>query len=170
MSDTDELDSGTVLNFFARLELHLSRLHDAVRANAHRPAPIPLDVRIPKSSTIPASGIDYIDLGAPPQGQRWLVRSIVVGGLTQATAALGQADVYVSASKPTSLSLADWHDSTGTGNTLPAIAFYDGRNLVVMPPEHLYIVITNGTPTQQYLTCASIEQYTEAAYDKMFPL
>lgn len=168
MSDYQPDDS--TVSLFARLELHLNRLHDAINANRRRPVPIPVDLRLTRSDTMPASGTGYIDLGSPSQGNVWLVRRIVIGGLSFAITALGRGDVFISAIKPTIASLSDWHDSTGAGNTLPAIAFYDGRNMVVKPNERIWVIISNGTPTQQYIAAASVEQYTEAAFKEMFSL
>src|SRR5271154_5558904 len=52
-----------------------------------------------------ASGNAIIDLGVAPQGFRWRLRSLVIGGTTWSTTATGTALLFVSPSPPQALTL-----------------------------------------------------------------
>lgn len=166
--NTDE--GGFFAAAFAKLSLSLNGVTDAIKANQDRPTPIPVDLRKFASVAANAAGVAYLDLGAPDQGTRWLIRHISVGGVTYDTTVIGRCDVYVAATKPVVSNLPDLQDSTGIGDTLPAIAFYGARDLTVMTSEHLWLVVVGGGPGVLYSAGVSVEQYTEGSYSKAFSL
>ena len=131
-------------------------------------ARVPSIIRIQGSGVIPTPTAAFgINLGGPDPGFDWVVRRIVVGGLTWSTTAAGTAEVYV-----TGLG-AQWGTSAGGSGTvagvrsladlvdqsasLPNKAFYGREQLVVKESESLVVVILNGTAAQQYSAAAAIQ-------------
>ena len=172
--DSEEGSTGWLKGLFLRLELRIGEITDAIKGlqkSVDKRVAAPVWYRIAQSVVIPASGVGVIRLAGPDQGHYWHVRGISVGGLTPITTAAGRADVYVSAADLRSsanlatLGLADWRDQA---TTLPNIASFASEELPLRLNEELYIVITNGTVGQQYVACAQVTDYEEAALRQEF--
>lgn len=131
-------------------------------------ARVPAVVRIQNSGIIPTPTAPFgINIGGPDAGFEWVVRRIVVGGLTWTTTAAGTAEVYV-----TGLG-AQWGTSGGGSGTvagvraladlvdqaasLPNKGYYGRDELVVKENESLVVVIQGGTAAQQYVATAGIQ-------------
>ncbi len=112
----------------------------------------PVDYGIGVAGVYPASGNLLLNFGSPDQGTRWEVTGVVLGGVDSNTVAAGQAGLYVSGQLPAPggaapagiTALAD------RAPTLPDVAFYGTRQLVVNDQEYLFAIIFGGTPGQTY--------------------
>ena len=183
------------IGFFADLTATLGGLRDQIKADrdwrdknrrAAAFAEIPVDRPLLSMGAFPTSGIVAFDLGGPDLGRIWLVRRIAVGGITPTTTAAGRADVFVSAIPPvdpvtggtggggtlTGTALragvtAEWRDQA---TTLPLAAQYSNRQIVVNPNESLWIVISSGTVSQQYVVNAGVEEYMLSAAKQSYEL
>jgi hypothetical protein len=122
------------------------------------------------SATADTSGNALIVLDACPQGYRWVVRHVVVGGVTWETTAAGNAQLLVTSSPPTNnvdgpVSLANVVDATNNpgasaGTGLPSIAFYDEGDMIVLQPgEWLCVYVYGGTSAQQYVATARVDRH-----------
>ena len=121
------------------------------------------------SATADTSGNALIILDACPQGYRWVVRHVVVGGVTWATAAAGNALLLTTSSPPANadapVSLQNVVDATnnpgaGAGTGLPSIAFYDEGDMIVLQAgEWLCVYVYGGTSTQQYVATARVDRH-----------
>lgn len=112
----------------------------------------PVDYGIGVSGVYPAAGNLVLSFGGPDQGTFWELESIVLGGTDENVTVAGSAGLYVSAFLPPSgtsapggiTSLAD------LAKTLPNVAFYGKRDIVVNDGEYLFAVIIGGTPGTTY--------------------
>jgi hypothetical protein len=121
------------------------------------------------SATADTAGNALIVLDSCPQGQRWVVRKVVVGGVTWATTAAGNALLLVTSSPPANvdapISLVNVEDATnnpgaGAGTGLPSIAFYDEGDMIVLAPnEWLCVYVYGGTSTQVYMATARVDRH-----------
>jgi hypothetical protein len=114
-----------------------------------------------------------LDCGGPAQGRCWSVRRIVVGGTQLATTAAGTAEVYAYAGPPDAglPILAELQDATILASTpLPNIAYYNPGQVVVQPPEHLWVIFRNATASQQYCVGGTATDYRVDGYDAGFLL
>lgn len=117
------------------------------------PEPIlPIFGRSVGSVTIPASGFAVVDLGGPEGAHVRYVRRIAISGSAPGVALGGRGDVYVTAnqSMATAASFAGvdqsaWEDQA---TTLPLVGTYGRGELIVKGNEHLFVVISSGTPGQ----------------------
>ena len=100
----------------------------------------------------------------PQPGQIWIVRAIRVGGITPTTTAAGRADIYQSPVDPTyggaAGNTANWIDQAVS---LPLVAMYSSRQIVLRAPDNLYVVVTNGTAAQQYVPNVQVEVYNDGS-------
>ena len=125
----------------------------------------PVNYSTNASGVFPAAGNLVLSLGTPDQGTYWEVESCVVGGSDQNVAAAGTAGLYVSGFLPPSgtsqspglTSLAD------QAKTLPNVAFYGGRDIVVNDQEYLFLIVFGGTAAQQYQANAQVTVFTTAS-------
>ncbi len=135
------------------------------RANQLKLASIPIDYRRVNNVIIPTpTAAAGIGLGGPQQGRVWLVRRIIVSGLTWGTAAAGTAEFYAGAIP--SMLAASTRDASllmDESAFIPNKAFYSNRQVVIKSPETLHIVIVGGTAGQQYIASSQIEDYDESA-------
>jgi hypothetical protein len=108
-----------------------------------------VEVPIRKVATSPASGSLVIGCGGPAYNRLWEVKRLTVGGVTWATSVNGSALVVVGSVADGSVNppLTDIADQAGT---LPNVAYYSTRQLVVRHPNHLFVVILTPTATTQY--------------------
>ena len=114
----------------------------------------PVDYGIGVSGIYPATGNLVLVFGTPDQGTYWEIESCVLGGTDVNVTATGSAGLYVSAVLPVPggggvapggiTSLAD------RAATLPNVAFYGRRDLVVNDQEYLFAVIFGGAAGQTY--------------------
>ena len=151
-------------------DLNEKRYQEMRRRNQLR-TQVPIDYKPKANCIIPASGNPTaMGFGGPEAGFYWLVRRLVVGGLTWGTSAAGTAEVYVTASEVTAVlrGLTDLVDEA-SGAT-PAIP----RGLLLRAPdqarapEKLYVVIVGGTIGQQYAGNAQIEVHRQVAASEEF--
>lgn len=131
-------------------------------------ARVPSVVRIQNSGIIPTPTAAFgINMGGPDSGFEWVVRRIVVGGLTWSTTAAGTAEVYVTGlgaqwgtsagGSGTAAGVRSLADLVDQASTLPNKAFYGRDELVVKENESLVIVILSGTAAQQYVASIGVQ-------------
>lgn len=104
--------------------------------------------------TCDTNGYAVIQLNGPQIGRRWVVRCVLVGGLTWGTTAAGSAVLVVQSQAPSTdmqPPLVNCNDQTGT---LPNKAFYGHGEVVVGQMQRLWLVVTGGTSTQVYAATA----------------
>lgn len=169
MPENSELDllAGLKITLSSiREEMERNRVDRARRDIQARAAETPRLVRLNGAVVIPAGGFAWIPLNfrGPDSGHFWMVRQIVIGGLTPITAAAGRADVFVSAQDFTNSTLAavgllDWRDQA---TALPLVGPYGKGEMYVKADEYLQIAISNGTPGQQYVCGVMVEDFQEA--------
>lgn len=107
-----------------------------------------VEVMLRSAAVSGSSGSLILGLGGPPYGRLWEVKRLTVGGALWTSTVAGQAIVVVSpASGQLTPTLADVADQAGS---LPSVAYYSTRQLVVRHPNHLYVVILTPTATTQY--------------------
>lgn len=135
-------------------------------------ARVPSIVRLQNSGVIPSPTVPFgIAFGGPDAGFEWVIRRIVVGGLTWTTTAAGTAEVYVTGlgtqSGTTSAggiaavrSLSDLVDQAAS---LPNKAFYGREELVIKENESLVVVINGGTAAQEYVASVGMQVVRTAA-------
>lgn len=153
----------------ASLDLQLGRVADSLDRDAEerrrdreiQRARVPSLVRIQNSVVIPTPTVATgINMGGPDAGFEWVVRGLVVGGLTWSTTAAGTAEVYVTAlgaqwgtsgsGAGTAAGVRALTDLVDQAATLPSKGFYGREQLVVKENESLVVVILTGTAGQQY--------------------
>lgn len=149
-------------NYEAQLAQHRKREYERSR--------MPADVRqfTSGSSAVAATVPFALQLDGPQAGYYWLLRRLVVGGVTWATTAAGTGEVYVTGltsaagnggngygSISSIASLSDLVDQCGTG--LPFKSFYSNRQVIVQSGENLTVVIRTGTNSQTYVAAAQFE-------------
>lgn len=144
------------------------RLEERRRREAMR-ARVPADVRFQTSVTIPTpTQRTAMSLGGPDAGFYWLVRRLVIGGVTFKTVAAGSAEIYVTGLAPpygtagvgpivAGLAMTDIADQFATLPTPAGRGFYSNRQMVVQENENLVVVIDTGTAGQVYVAAAQIE-------------
>ena len=117
------------------------------------------------AATAPFALNPLADNAGPQQGEVWILRMLRVGGVTPTTTAAGRCDVFQQAVNPTaaglSLGLGTWIDQA---TSLPAVAPYSSRYVVLRWPDNLWLVISNGTNSQQYVANAQFEVYKDGGY------
>ena len=152
-------DDGFSLKMFADVGLKLSSAIDENTRALDRQwrrmqADTPVHYR-PVASGVAESGIVLpLILGKPDAGTLWEVNAVTVGGSTYSTTAAGTAGLYrVSypiSSEPAITDLVDWASS------LPSVAFYSSRQVIVREGEWLALVVSGGTAGQLYAAAASV--------------
>jgi hypothetical protein len=108
-----------------------------------------VSVPLRQSAMSNSAGASLImDMGGPSYGRLWEVRRITVGGALWTSTVAGQGLLIVTASSgqvtPALYDIAD------QSPTLPDVALYSSRQLVVRHPNHLFLVILTPTATTQY--------------------
>lgn len=160
--------AGNLFDICAALDVSIGRQTDILRkAMAAKPRePQPVQYRNAQSAAIPGSGPLILRFAGPDQGHIWHVRSIVCAGATPVTSIAGRADVFVSASDLRvvgasglgAIGSSDWRDQAPT---LPSIAFYSNGDIPLRFNEELYVIFSNGTPSQQVIATVQIEDIEE---------
>lgn len=107
-----------------------------------------------------------VDLGGPQQGRVRIVRMVRVGGLTPTTTAAGRCDLFQASSNPlTDSSSQDLTRWVGQATTLPQVAAYSARQIVLRWPDKLWAVFSSATASQMYVANAQVEEYQEGGVD-----
>jgi len=165
-----DLDLGPIM---ADLAVELGRMNDRDddaaaerRRREHVRALIPADVRLVTVGTIPSpTARSMLSVGGPDAGYFWLVRRILVGGLTFKTTAAGTAEIYVTGLSGSvgsvttgpivsGLALSDLVDQYAT---LPKVVNYTSHQIIVQEGENLCAVVDTGTAGQQYVMAAQLQ-------------
>jgi len=123
------------------------------------------------SAVCDANGFALIILDKCPMGQRWVLRKMVVGGVTWGTSAGGHCQIIVGGvaispgtAPDVSLSLLNTEDgdssglSAGTGMPV-AFKYPTGDMIVLDGNDTLAVYITGGTNGQQYLAHARLDRH-----------
>lgn len=166
--------AGMMAEVGIRLKAAINEVREEIKKANHqrvedaRKVEAPRTVLIRAEGTAPGSGFLPLvfDIKGPDQGNIWHVRRLVVGGLTPTTVAAGRIDVFVSAadlSRVNSLAqigLADWADQA---TALPLVGSYGRGELTLRHNEKLWLFLSNGTPAQDYVAAASVENFQEAS-------
>ena len=122
-----------------------------------------VDITLTGSGTADGAEDDLVfGLQGPPEGYMWEILSLSIGGVSPVTATLeGVAYFFRGATRPigspaattgNQLSTMNWIDWTGDGGaTLPAVAFYSTRQIVLHAPDRLWCVISAPETLTQYV-------------------
>lgn len=151
------------------LGLYLSTLADeitGIRTDLHEEreierARVPTFFRLQNSGIIPTPTAPLgMNFGGPSAGYEWIIRGIIVGGLTWGTTAAGTAEVYItglgsmagtsSSSVGSVAAVRAISDLVDQSSTLPNKAFYGRDEMIVKENESISVVIVGGTAGQQY--------------------
>ena len=108
------------------------------------------------------------DLAGPSQDLMWEVRRLAVSYPDPSTGSqAGTAYIFASATRPsaTPLNAGNWVDWTGGGGaTLPSVAFYSTRQIVLHAPERLWCVVVSPASNQQYVVSGRALEYPDRRY------
>lgn len=149
------------LDIFAGLKAGFGDLAAALRQERlDRLALVPIDADPGASDVMPAAGNLALNLGGPVPGRIWLLRQLVVGGLTWGTVAAGTAEAYGTALPPLqTASGRQLSDLADAFSALPGVHFYTSRQVVLRNPQRLVVVVVGGTSGQTYQAAANVEDY-----------
>lgn len=141
---------------WARLSLSIDGLTDTVRAERERRMrERPARGSRQRAGTVPATGPLILRLGTPAMGHRWNVRNISVTNASAVrTPAAGTADVYVG--NPSAYGPDAYRWNIGA---MPGTAGFSADRLVVIPTDHLFVVVEGGTPGDVLLARAEVLDY-----------
>lgn len=125
-------------------------------ADGRQDRALPVQVALSKGGDVPAGGTLLIDVGVPAMGRRWTVKSLAVSPAAGPGGALaGSANWYVG--NPGAFGPGEWCAPTQT--TLPAFTLLGSDQVWVTPTNHLFCVITGGTPGQSALVRTAVLEY-----------
>lgn len=121
----------------------------------------PVLYRMAASGVANASGTVQLVIGSPDTGTYWDVENIAVGGTDYNVAVAGSAGVYISGAMigTTSPGMNSLQDYTAT---LPNVAFYGLRDMVVQDGENLFLLVKGGTSGVTYVASVDISVYNVA--------
>jgi len=158
MTDTATFGLDVVAGFGAKIGDLTDELR---RTRQSRIDSLPVDYRRVGQGIVPSGGgTIVIGLGSPPPGHLWLIRRIIVGGVTWGTAAAGTAEVYIVALPSSQIAISrDLGALVDEAAAMPNKAYYSNRQLVAVNPESVHVVIVNGTASQQYVATIQAEDY-----------
>jgi hypothetical protein len=114
----------------------------------------PVPVQLRGNGNCATTGSLLISLGGPAPFRMWIVRRLIVQGLTWGTTAAGSCNVHVSASDTPTLGGIDIVDNS---TALPNKAFYSGWQVVLVNPQRLIVEIVGGTSAQIYAATGMAE-------------
>ena len=133
---------------------------------------VPIIVRQFTSATIPTpTARTGISFGGPDPGFYWLLRRLIIGGVTWKTTAAGTAEIYVTAlgagqgqaaTGPIVNGLA-LNDMVDQAPALPAKAFYSNEQVPIQEQENLVVVIDSGTAGQVYSVTGQFQVFRTVA-------
>lgn len=172
-----DLDLGPI-EVMASLRGELATLNAHHRADAERRkretarARTPVVARLISNVAIGAGAPrTAVSLGGPDPGYYWMVRRLIIGGVTWKTVAAGTAEIYISGLSAaqgagitgpmvSGLALSDLVDQAPS---LPNKAFYSDQQMMLQAQENLLIVIDGGTATQTYVAAAQVQVFRTLA-------
>lgn len=124
-------------------------------------ARVPVITTFKSSAVCPTPTAPFVlGMGGPDTGFIFVVRRIIVGGLTWSTTAAGTAEVYITGSAYPSGStgiVRNLTDMCDQSTALPNKAFYGRDEVVVKEGEWLSVVINGGTAAQQYTANCGVQ-------------
>lgn len=120
------------------------------------------ELPIRKATVSPATGNFTIGLGGPAYGRMWEVKRITVGGAQYTSTVSGTALLVVGPSPDGAAALTPpLTDVADQAASLPLIAYYGTRQLVVRHPNHLYVVILTPTASTQYAVGGQVSDFPD---------
>lgn len=143
--------AGEDLELGAALELRFGRMQTALEKIANflgRTTNLPRYASAAGQCQTDGAGNGLITLGPVPQGRRWIVHQMVIGGVFWSTSVSGSALIFILPSWPSGdnppplISVQD--QASGTTPALPSVAFYGRGQFVVIGPNAVLIEITGG--------------------------
>lgn len=131
----------------------MARVREALAEQAAILTPVWMPINAADTSA--SSGNLTLDLGGPPQGYVWELRSCSVAGTLPTTAVNGSAYLYRSNAGKSQVptSSMEWLDLK---TTLPAWGFYGAGDLYIRYPENLYVVIVTPSASTLYIAGATV--------------
>ena len=162
----DSGGGGLDLSFFLSLGASLGTLADSLKADRDRRDNFeaPADRSLFQAGTV-SGGTLTLDLGSVPLGRVWQVRRLVVGGVQVTTTAAGQAYAFAQGAPPRDLNLTNVVDIF---STLPQGNTYGTHQLFLLPTEHLWVVFSGASNSQQYAASARVEDYCAESWSATF--
>jgi hypothetical protein len=163
----DSEGAGAGVDFWLHLGASLGALADAMQSErAERETMLPPSNEVIfAAGTFPATGNLILDLGAVPLGRVWQVRRIIVGGVNVVTPAVGSAYMFAQGARPVDLNITNCVDIFAT---LPRGNTYGTHQLFLVAQEHLFAVVSGGTPGQQYGAASRVEDWHFGAFSSSF--
>ena len=158
-----------ILALGVSLDNHTAELRKLLKAQDEYQKRGPLFVPLQGQVTIDANGDPgVIDLGGPAYGQDWEIRQLVIGGLTWATTAMGNAIAAVQSSAPPINQTPGLSAIQDHAASLPSVAFYSANQFHVRHPNRVYIIILSGTAGQQYQAAGDAFNVPDVAAGQVF--
>lgn len=162
--------SGLALRVFGDLAISLGSVAaEAKRRNDlldRRINSIPGDAQLIKGGVVDSGGDNLIlDLGSVPLGHVWQIRRLVAGGVDITTVAAGKAYAFAQGAPPSDANTANCVEIF---SSLPNVDHYGTHELFLLGGEHFFVVIVGGTPNQQYVASAKIEEWAEDVFHSVF--
>ena len=133
---------------------------------------VPASVRLLGNVIIPTPTVRTgLNLGGPSAGFYWMLRRLIVGGVTWKTTAAGTGEVYVTALAGAEggavvgpmiagLALSDMVDQVPS---FPNKAYYSDQQVIVQENENVVVVFDTATAAQQYVATAQIQLFRTVA-------
>ena len=118
-----------------------------------------VEVPLSGSAMSEATGNLVISLGGPSYGRLWQLRRLSVGGGLWTDTVAGQALIVVTSS--TSSGTPPLTDIADQAATLPNIATYSTRQVVLRHPNRLFVVFVAPTATTQYAVGGAVTDYPD---------
>jgi hypothetical protein len=148
MSDQDAgIGFAVIANLGTAVEKLQAGFDDWVRQQNEYQRKGPQPVQFRGSCAANSSGAANLDLGGPAPSRMWIVRRLIVQGISWSTTAAGSCNVHVTT---TSQPVPGGLDIVDNSTALPNKAFYSGWQLVLVNPQRLIVEIVGGTSTQVY--------------------
>ena len=163
-----ELDLGPlVLNALVDLHAGINTLNKHLRNIAKLEQAYEFgaqQVPLRTSSVSPASGSLVFDLGGPTRGRLWELKRLVVGGAAWTSTVNGTMLIVVSPSAgQLTPALPDIVDQA---NSLPIVATYGTRQVVVKHPNHLFAIVLTPSASTTYAVGGEATDFP----DKLLPI
>ena len=163
-----ELDLGPlVLNALVDLHAGINTLNKHLRNIAKLEQAYEFgaqQVPLRTSSVSGTSGSLVFDLGGPTRGRLWELKRLVVGGAAWTSAVNGTMLIVVSPSAgQLTPALPDIVDQA---NSLPIVATYGTRQVVVKHPNHLFAIVLTPSSSTTYAVGGEATDFP----DKLLPI
>lgn len=162
-----EVDLGPLAIFFD-IAAGIKKLGDEAEAERRRKESlIPGETQAVDQGLYPSAGNLVLDLGSAPPGRVWQVRRLTIGGVLATSTPTGSAFAYVRGQPPSDLSTIGVVDSWPSFSNGAQGSTYGTHQLWIPAAAHLFIVITGGTPGQQWVAEAQIEDIKASGFARM---